>query len=796
MSQLHPWESLLCGVSHPQQYIGCEWNSMPSSPGRPDVTLVYPDTYELGMSNFGLSVVRHLLVSAGRFNVRRAYCPSPDMCARLEGTGTQWVCIEDGYPVSGSAAIGFGIASESLFTNVLYLLRMAGLPLRRSDRGNGHPVVVAGGGGIANPLPLSPFVDVFYLGDAEEGVVDLFETLTGPGSRDSRIDAVSDMPGVWVPGNGRRTVRFRKAPSLLREWAPVRQLVPLAAITHDRAVVEIARGCTRGCRFCQATQISRPVRERAPSEVLSLVEEVVAQTGWEDAGLLSLSFSDYSCLPELLQGVSALEKRMGINVSRPSLRPDSFARLSAGSRLAGRVTLAPEAGSERLRKKLNKPIDDEGILSAVDSAFALGARGVKLYFMVGLPGEEEEDLAALVSLAERACSVASARGRPRKGAISVALSPFVPKPHTPLQWAPQMPGDEVWRRIGLVRSSLRNVRPGWNDPRLSLVEAVLGLGDDSDAADLLAEAAEAGARFDAWADRLRWDVWESVLGRRPSLVERVEKGLDISEDPPWSFVSPGASPDFLRSEYLKFLEGIPTPDCRESGCNACGACPAGGHVIAGSAGASLPEALIKSPAGASGMLRVWWGRTGLARFSSHLDMARLWARAIRRSGLPVATRGAHVRRVRLRFGPALPLGFESGAEVLDILLTGRPAGDARSAIAAALPPGFEVLGTALLEPGRAAPDAEAVSAEYEVDCADVFRAMELLSGTDGIESVRGMDGERVAVTARLGSASARIDRLLSQAGIPVRLIRRTGLIGSGGRRLSPPCPGDEGEDYR
>ena len=791
----HPLESLLAEVPKPQQYIGCEWNSVRPTPGLPDVTLVYPDIYELGMSNYGLAVVRHLLLSAGGLSVRRAYAPGPGMEERLLAGEAPWVCIEDGFRVADSSVIGFGVPCESLFTNVLFLIGLAGIPQRSAERTEEHPVIVAGGGGVSNPLPLSPFVDAFFLGEAEERAGELFLTLTGKGSREQRLAAAAGLPGVWVPALGMRPVTVQKAPRLLPGWAPVRQLVPLAEITHDRAVVEIARGCTRGCRFCQATQLTRPVRERTPQEVLELLESALSATGWEDAGLLSLSFSDYSCLPLLLEGVAQLEQRLGATVSMPSLRPDSFARLSSGTRLSGRITLAPEAGSERLRRKLNKPMEDREILGAVESAFAMGAKGVKLYFMIGLPGEEEDDVEAIASLSERCCEIARSMGRPRKGSVSVALSPFVPKPHTPLQWAPQMDEGEIWRRICRVRALLRNARPVWNDPRTSLVEAVLGLGDGIETPLALEEAVEAGARYDAWSERLRWDVWSSVLERHPLLLDRVRSGLDRGTEPPWAFVRTGATSGFLRREYERFVEGTPTPDCRQSGCNDCGACRPEDRAAPQAGEEKRCAALTLPPAetGVRAVLRVRWGKSGLARFSSHLDMVRMWSRAVRRSGIPAATRGGIVRRARLRFGPALPLGFESTAEVVDILLRGEPCDGSVDALASSLPEGFELLGASVLEAGRPAPDTEAVTAEYMICCGDAARALEVLASSYGVDVERSARGH-LRARVILGSASARLDRLLSQAGIPVSLIRRTGLYDASGGHLVPPGHRDEGED--
>jgi len=794
------WEDLLGGLSHPQQYVGCEWNTVAARSGLADVALVYPDIYELGASNFGLSVVRHALLRSGAFNVRRAFCPAPDLAGLIESGRSPWRCVEDGFPVASCRVIGFGVPSEALFSNVLFLLRLAGLQTRSTGRRDSDPLILAGGGGISNPLPLSPFVDVFFLGEAEEQAAALFESLSGQGSRQDRLESAAGIPGVWVPALGVKPVELQRVRRLTMEDAPVRQLVPLAQISHDRAVVEIARGCTRGCRFCQATQLTRPVRERPVGDVLELAASCLRQTGWEEAGFLSLSFSDYGDLDTLLAGASNLERELGIAVSKPSLRPDSFARLAAGGRMRGRVTLAPEAGSERLRYSLNKILPDDDILSAADTAFRLGATGIKLYFMIGLPGESCEDLDAMVELLGRLRSVAASRGRRGRDVIGAALSPFVPKPHTPLQWAPQLAPDEVRGRIERICSAIRWGKPGWNDPRLALLEAVLGLGDGHGTADMLEEAVLTGARFDAWSDRFRWDIWEPVLRSGGAFSpDGPQAGRDPSADLPWSFVRAGSSVEFLRAEYGRFLAGVPTPDCREAGCSGCGACrDAGtvGEVATGGLESGNPAvpALAKAQHQPVAVLRIRWGRHGLARFSSHLDMVRLWTRTIRRSGLPAAGRGDFVRRLRVRFGPALPLGFESGAEVLDILLEAVPAPGALAALAAALPQGFEICEGRLLPPGAGAPDAEAEVAEYEFTGAEDGPLREVLSRAPGIVlSGAGADGKTRAMIG-LGGGSPRVDRLLSEAGVRVGLIKRTGLFALRGGEPTPLLSLHEGDD--
>lgn len=804
MTREHPWEDLLASARKPQQYVGCEWGGVPTRAGLPDVTLAYPDTYELGMSNFGLAVVRHLLVESGRFNVRRAYCPAPDLYSRLCASGRELVCVEDAFPVSRSSVIGFGVPAEALYTNILRMLSLAGLPALASERLESAPVVVAGGGGLANPLPLSPFIDVFYLGDAEEHAVELFEALSGGGGRRARLSEVAGIPGVWVPSLGPKPVTVQRVSALRQADAPVRQLVPLCQVAHDRAVVEIARGCSRGCRFCQAGFLSRPVRERKPAEVMDLLERSLGATGWEEAGLLSLSFSDYSRLEELLPCLADFERRTGISVSKPSLRPDTFARLEGFGRISGRITLAPEAGTERLRWKLNKCMTDKDIIESFDMAFDLGAKGVKLYFLVGLPDETDEDLEGIGALARAACNAASRHRRNPGASVSVALSPFVPKPATPLQWAPQAGWSELWRRIRFTASRCGRASVGWNDPGLAVVEAVLGLGDGDSTPGLLSAAVDAGAGFDGWSDRFRWDVWRELIGNRPGLEGRLRDGLDPGDPLPWDFISTGVSRGHLLEELERFGRGEATPDCREAGCSGCGACGEGGSpcdswsaasrdgssggpcVIAGQ-GSAGADAFGGRPACVA---RFWYSKRGLARFSSHLDTVRMWMRVFRRAGLEAVTRGSHVKRQRIRFGPALPLGFSGSAECVDVLLGAPPPPGMQEAVSRSLPPGFGLLRARVLPPDTPAPDREAALAEYAVMC-DIPDP-ETLMRFEGVRGAR-MEGGTLLLEIDMSCPKARPDRLLEEAGVAFGSIERTGLFGvSDGRRH--PLAGAEGGD--
>lgn len=745
----HPLEKLLPRVRAPQRYIGGEWNSRPHGSG-PRVTLAYPDTYEIGASNFGLEVVRHLLLRSGRFDVRRAYHPAPDMLLLHREEGVPWVDLELGEPVSDSSVVGFSVASELLFTNVLSLIDLMGFPLRSADRPGDSPIIVAGGGGISNPVPLMPFVDVFFLGEAEEGGVELMSVLAGAGSREDRLRAAAGIKGVLVPGITRGRVRLARAPSLEDSPAPVSQIVPTASVVQERAVVEISRGCTRGCRFCQATQLARPVRERTPETVAALMKDALRDTGFEEGGVVSLSFSDYSRLGELSQRLGAIEAEMAVRISQPSLRPDTLKGMAgSGRRLKGHVTLAPEAGTLELRRRIGKPFTDDEILEAVASARAMGASGVKMYFMVGLPWETDEDLRAISSLAER---VAAAGGR--RWETTVALSPFVPKPHTPFQWVAQRPPGEVRRRIRLVRSGCRRAKVSWNDPEAAAVEAALAMSGP-DFSGILERAFREGAVFDAWNDLMRKDVWFSLLGSCPTRVP--EPGDEL----PWEMVDTGVCRDWLEQEYLRAGEGVSTPDCREAGCTGCGACTGDVPPLPGdSPGARSPgDSRADVP---KARLRLRYSRDGLARFTSHLDAVRMWGRAVRRAGVPVCMGAGFVRRPSLKFGHPLPLGMASRAEYVDVFLhSPMDPREAAARLDSVLPEGFRILAAGPVPLQDPAPDSGGIL-EYNISGAETA----ILRGTPGVVSA---GGERVLTDPSGGAV--RLDRLLE--GVPHGVITRT-----------------------
>ncbi|MCD4708763.1 MAG: TIGR03936 family radical SAM-associated protein [Candidatus Sabulitectum sp.] len=771
-------------VNRPQQYIGLEYNASPKRSGS-RVTLVYPDTYELGASNFGLKVVRHLLLKAGEYSVRRGFHPAADMYRIMRERDLEWLDLEAGDPISESAVVGFGISTEILFTNVLSLLDLMKLELRSENRCDGDPIILAGGGGLANPVPLMPFVDVFFLGEAEAGLLPLMEILCSSLNRKEKLLKAADLRSVLVPMyHDGETVRWAIAGRMEIEDAPVKQIVPMATVAHDRAVVEISRGCTRGCRFCQASHLSRPVRERSPEDVLELIRKSVNCTGWEQAGVLTLSFSDYSRLNELLDGFSAAEEEMHLRISQPSLRPDTLPGLSSRRFFKGSLTMAPEAGSERMRKIINKPLSNDEILQAAETASRMGARGIKLYFMVGLPGETDEDIHAIATLAD---SIAKIMGKKRK--VTAAISPFVPKPHTPFQWVTRPGHEELWRRIQLVRSNCRRARVSWNDPKVSAVEYLLCTGG-KDSQNILERAYREGAVFDGWSDLFRWDVWEKFAG------EARHANFHVGNPLPWDFVDTGISREWLIREYARSLKGETLPDCRAAGCSGCGACD--GNVP------PFPELIISSsevkgcPAGNLPLerVRLRYSKNGLSRFTSHLDMVRMWTRVLRRSGLPVYYSSGFARRMKLVFSQPIPLGMSSDSEYLDFQLMESVNLDrVLRSLSQALPAGFRITALKKISGKYKSPGFLTAAAEYIIDGIDsTDKLVDYLRGKKLVLSISVVGKNKVCVISDPQKGASRPDRVMDAAGVRWRSIVRSNIYAKDqAGRLVPLIAVAEGE---
>ena len=563
---------LLARVTRPGRYTGGEFNLRLKPGASPRIVLSYPDVYEIGISNPGLQILYAHLNDATPAAAERAYCPWPDMAALMRAHDVPLWTLETMEPVAGCDLWGFTLPHELTYTNVLEMLDLAGVPLHAAERGEGHPIVLGGGPAVADPWPLAPFFDAFFIGEVEHRLDEIVEALTAP-ARALRLQALAAVPGMWLPGVSERPAQ-RQVFTAFSSTPPVlRPVVPVLEAVHDRAIVEVMRGCTAGCRFCQAGMWYRPVRERPVDLVVEAADTLLGETGCDEVSLLSLSSCDYSGVEEALTRIRAL--RPGVRVSLPSLRIDSAAeslgRFAADQR--GSVTLAPEAGTQELRDAINKGVDDAQFEEAVRATFGGGFTGLKLYFMIGLPGETDADVAGIARMAGTAVRLAKeiARGRAR---LSVAVSSYVPKAHTPFQLEPFAGAAVLRHRQQLLREAMpRHVRVSFHDVAASLVEATLargGPGSDR----LVEEAWRRGARFDGWSEHFRFSLWEAAAAATG--IELGAADLHGDKAVPWeSAVASGVTRAFFAEEHERAARGALTDDCRDGCCATCGVCGGG-----------------------------------------------------------------------------------------------------------------------------------------------------------------------------------------------------------------------------
>ena len=608
-------EPLLDQVQRPARYIGGEDGARPSehAPEKVAWLLCYPDSYEVGLPNQGLQILYEILNERRDAVAERAYAPWGDLETLMRRKGLPLFSVDTHLGAGEFDILAFNLSSELVYTNVLNLIDLAGVAVRAAERSDEDLMVGAGGHCAFNPEPLSDFVDFFVLGDGEEVVGEITETVAGhrSGGRRAVLEALARVDGVYVPA-AYEVTDHGPAPEVVARWPgvpetvekrtiaslgdwpyPKRQLVPLTEVVHDRLNVEVFRGCTRGCRFCQAGMITRPVRERPAEQVRTMVAEGLRRTGYDEVALTSLSTADFSGIEELVADtVGPADDGAGgagcpaVTVSLPSLRVDAFTvGLAAELQRARRtgLTFAPEAGSWRLRQVINKLISSDDLDAAVEGAFSQGWRRVKLYFLVGLPTETDEDVLGIAALARRCVELG--RRHVRGASVTVSVGGFVPKPQTPFQWFGQNTVEELRRKVALLADDLRadrGVRLKWHDPEATLVEGLASRGDRRLGA-VIEDVWRAGGTFQEWSEHFNYELWLDAMERHGlSIEDYAYRHRSGTEALPWDHLSAGLHKDFLWQDWQDALAESGLEDCRWTPCYDCGACTGYGieHVVA------------------------------------------------------------------------------------------------------------------------------------------------------------------------------------------------------------------------
>lgn len=610
MIQLDP--SWLQHVEKPARYMGGEWNSVAKNHSEVDVTMAFafPDVYEVSMSHLGIKILYGIVNERPDAAAERVFAPWHDMEAEMRNREIPLFSLETKTPIRDFDLLAFTLQYEMCYTNIINMLDLAGIPFYGKDRDLSFPLLIGGGPCVYNMEPIADFFDVVSIGESEDWInefIDLYkaEKEKGfPGGKEAFLRKAAQIEGTYIPSLyepqytesgdfAGMKVLAEEAPAIVKKrivedmeaaFYPTKPVVPYLDIVHDRAVLELFRGCLRGCRFCQAGMLYRPVRERTPERLVQLAKEIIANTGYNEISLMSLSSADYSKLPELVDMLMEEFKDKQVSVSLPSLRIDAFsidiAKKVQQVRKSG-LTFAPEAGSQRMRDVINKGVSEENLMSACENAFKSGWNTVKLYFMMGLPTETDEDVAGIADLAYKVLDLHREITGKRNGKVTVSCSFFVPKSHSPYQWYGQQDVEEIHRKQKYLKSLInnRNISYHYHDGYTGYLEAVFARGDRRLAASVV-EAWKLGCKFDGWTEFFNYDTWMQAFKNTnidPEYYAR--RNRDFSEALPWDHLDDTVSKEFLRREWERAVDGTLTWDCRRKPCNGCNACPELGTPI-------------------------------------------------------------------------------------------------------------------------------------------------------------------------------------------------------------------------
>ena len=687
-------------IQKPSRYLGCELNTVHKDLATVDVriALAFPDLYDLGLSNLGLLILYSILNKQSGVWAERAYMPAVDLEGQLRAQHLPLFSLESKSSLRDFDAIGFTLQYELSYSNILHMLALSDIPVRSAQRDADLPLILAGGPGAFHPEPLADFIDAFVIGDGEDVVLELVQALRDSKGveRSTQLRRLAAIPGVYVPAlyplrrtpkgelvpdTAGRVILKRSVASLDTTAFPTDYIVPFTGQVHDRVSLEVLRGCTQGCRFCQAGMLYRPVRERSLDTLAALTKETIAKTGYEEIALSSLSTCDYSQVRGLVDQAVGLGMPDNVAISLPSLRLDSFsvdlADMVASIRKTG-LTFAPEAASPRLRAVIDKWIPDEELIDVTGQVFARGWDVVKLYFMIGLPTEQDADVIAITDLAKRVLH--NGRRFNKRAHVNLGVSTFVPKPFTPFQWDRQITIDETLHKHNLLRDNMRQfgLKFGRHDAQMSYLEGVFARGDRQ-VGRLLEEAYKLGCKFDGWGEHFNFRTWQEAAARSGVDMDAYLRQRHLKEILPWDHIDCMVDKQYFVDEYWRSRLGLLAEDCRQVKCHQCGVIDDDKQgcltMLRTSHEGQKKEAHWQrrsSPIRPSTVpqqkLRCRFAIQGPLRFLSHLETVRVFTRALRRAQIPVQHSQGFHPHPQLAFATALPVGIESTGEYADVVL--------------------------------------------------------------------------------------------------------------------------------